>query len=1148
MQNNQNSMLRSLTVRPAISFKSALFAVLFVNICLVLIPSTFGQRKPFIRPATTKTVENKSAEPEFKALDTQPLVTWNNGNVLPGRLSKATESRLLWNSDLFRGDLKLDFNALNNVRFPRDDERRSTEEKYLVRTVNGDKLYGKVTGVQDNRLTLESKRHGELSIELDKVARISDLENSGYVFMGISDLEDWRSLTNTKPSWKISDSGELTSNRSSTNLQLETELPEAVLIELVVRWDKNLDFTFGLGAPSYSRLISRMPTITTWRDALVLNHDDDFSIIYDSIDAKKKRLALQIQWNRKTNQITIYDEGGKELCQTKVTGNYRGIRSGIYLANKKGDLRVETLRISKMSAGYDPSQSGIQAIDGLSTYGKLTGFDGENWTVATDADDANDAPPENEEGKEGSDQPETRLIPAEKFRTAIMNLEPAPRSGSDNILLRFQDSSIISGKLVGVTDNRLSLQTELCDKPIASDLAGASIIRFLNDPKQVAKLKLEGKQRLFSEYGMLAGQVRGGSGKANDVIRWQPVGCDEGLPLSNGNSRILFSNEDEKAEKEKEKDDTQSTEWPDTIYLVNKDTIPCRVDWINENEIGFESFFENEVIDQSYVKAVDFSRGDASGAISALDPGWYFPDPANPINIKPKDGEPAENAEPAAMYEVVDENTLLIRSTDVFGHTSLATIGSLKFNIAWRQSTYNTLKVRQFLRSPGEIEGGIGVSIVMSDRTIKVGTLENERISRQPRVVTNNNQAEIEMIYNGKKLIVLVNGQEAYNEMVDNKLVNGTAISMNLKNTSKRGNLLTISNFTVDKTRSSTNNATVNQERLALLLTIPRLQKDNPPKHILCARNRDCLRGELTKMDQKEIKFESLRDEFTFERDLVSSIVWLHVDPAQLYPEDVKDEEEGEGEAGEDEAKIPAQPVVPESDDKQQVVQVLLRGGKRVTLNAKSWSDDTFEGVSESLGRCSVPVEEITELRLGKFASDATDVAYAEWVAIPARVPDLTAPEDAVAFGKTSELVGTPAKDFSLKLLDGSDFGLSEQKGKVVVLDFWATWNGQCVRSLPEMIEATSAFDPEQVVYVAVNQLEASELIKNYIEQKQWDMTVGLDNGDVGESFGVDTIPYTVIVDRQGKIAFVSSGSHTGLKNKMVKAIEEIAGSEALQN
>ena len=77
------------------------------------------------------------------------------------------------------------------------------------------------------------------------------------------------------------------------------------------------------------------------------------------------------------------------------------------------------------------------------------------------------------------------------------------------------------------------------------------------------------------------------------------------------------------------------------------------------------------------------------------------------------------------------------------------------------------------------------------------------------------------------------------------------------------------------------------------------------------------------------------------------------------------------------------------------------------------------------------------------------------------------------------------APEIFTKTLEGEDFKLSDYKGKVVVLDFWATWCGPCVRALPELLKATSNFNKNKVALIAVNQGESPKVISKFLEKKQ---------------------------------------------------------------
>jgi thiol-disulfide isomerase/thioredoxin len=142
----------------------------------------------------------------------------------------------------------------------------------------------------------------------------------------------------------------------------------------------------------------------------------------------------------------------------------------------------------------------------------------------------------------------------------------------------------------------------------------------------------------------------------------------------------------------------------------------------------------------------------------------------------------------------------------------------------------------------------------------------------------------------------------------------------------------------------------------------------------------------------------------------------------------------------------------------------------------------------------------------------------------------------------SNSLVGLSAPSVKAKLLDGENFDLSKHKGKVVVLDFWATWCGPCVRALPELMEATSSFPEDKVVFVAVNQGEKAKQIKKFLKQKKWEnLTVALDPQAVaGKSFKVEGIPQTVIIDKQGKVRHVHVGFSPNIGNRLKREVQAL--------
>jgi thiol-disulfide isomerase/thioredoxin len=145
-------------------------------------------------------------------------------------------------------------------------------------------------------------------------------------------------------------------------------------------------------------------------------------------------------------------------------------------------------------------------------------------------------------------------------------------------------------------------------------------------------------------------------------------------------------------------------------------------------------------------------------------------------------------------------------------------------------------------------------------------------------------------------------------------------------------------------------------------------------------------------------------------------------------------------------------------------------------------------------------------------------------------------------------LSGTPvgaAPDFHAPLLDGGETHLTDAQGHVLVLAFWATWCGPCVRELPALERVYRRLSPGGVRFLAVNidggggADEVRPIVRAFRDRFALTLPIALDAaGEMSARYRVDTIPRTVILDGSGQVKRVLDGAHA--EEEMQQAIESV--------
>jgi len=133
--------------------------------------------------------------------------------------------------------------------------------------------------------------------------------------------------------------------------------------------------------------------------------------------------------------------------------------------------------------------------------------------------------------------------------------------------------------------------------------------------------------------------------------------------------------------------------------------------------------------------------------------------------------------------------------------------------------------------------------------------------------------------------------------------------------------------------------------------------------------------------------------------------------------------------------------------------------------------------------------------------------------------------------------IGQAAPNFKLPDLNGQQISLDQYKGKIVMLDFWATWCGPCRMTMP-IVENLQKEYADTMILLAIN---IRDVVRDYIRAQGIRSRVLLDEeGLVAQKYGAEGIPLQILIDKQGTVRFIQAGYNPGMASRYRAEINKL--------
>jgi peroxiredoxin len=351
---------------------------------------------------------NGSAASAEEPAPASPMLNLTAGGYVAGELKDADRSDILrWQSPSFSAPFEFFLDRIRSVQWPALASRPAPKGDYCFTLAGGDIVFGSLIDLNENEAELDVSPVGRIHVERAALRRIDRWRQSAdLVYWGPNGLADWREQSPSN-SWR-EDEGVIGTDKQGAKIVGDVRLPAQAGVEFELSWATQPDFVLGLGVnveqpersdrPSFCFMVVdgevvavretdreadiasvRRLTANTGRAALQAVFRQPGQKPLPREVPEPGRLHLLVLLDQERGRMSVYTPDGKWLAEVEQPEPTPHVRTGLLLANLRGDLRLERLRISRWNGSLPreaPANTPrVQRDDGTFLSGNVTRFD-----------------------------------------------------------------------------------------------------------------------------------------------------------------------------------------------------------------------------------------------------------------------------------------------------------------------------------------------------------------------------------------------------------------------------------------------------------------------------------------------------------------------------------------------------------------------------------------------------------------------------------------------------------------------------------------------------------------------------------------------------------------------------------------------------